>query len=126
MKTRDDIVQMVKAWNPSTSSDDDLRALDAALFQRSKEYGEKGMDGLLAWAVHSVAAAVTHYREAVREDQMEAESVLGCIRMGGRLRGNARGFGGPRMSVAAFWHEKIADAQGTLARILAVYACQVG
>jgi hypothetical protein len=118
MKTRAEVMTMVKGWKPTESADD----IDAALHERHKAYGAGSGDSLLAWSVDCVASAVRHYLEAVHEDRLASENVLGCVGLGGRLRGNLRGFGGPRFSTAAMWHEKIADAQDTLARVLDTYA----
>lgn len=117
MKSRKEIVEMVKAWTPA----EDMEPIDSALYERHKAHGEGSGDGLLSWAMSGLASAVRNYRDECLSDRVTFDDAQTALRCGVRVR-SLTGLSAPRASRRDVWHEKVADAQAALARIVETYA----
>ena len=117
MKTRQEVVEMVKAWTPVG----DMEAIDAALCERHKAYGKGSGDGLLAWAMSGLARAARCYRDEILSDRVTFDDAQTALRCGVSVR-SMTDLGAPRASRRDVWHEKAVDAQAALVRILETYA----
>lgn len=123
MKTRSEIVAMVKAWSSVTSRVDEFDAIDRALFERDKTFRERPagkLEGLLMWAVSGVASAVRDYQEACAEDQRSKE-IVGATLPHEPLTPDVARFAAQRMGRAAVALEQIPPAQAMLSRVLEAY-----
>ena len=128
MKTKTEIVEIVRRYNPmAATADADYRALDAALYERHAAQGKTGptesLDGLLMWTLTGVKQSAARYTEAVESQEAELERDLTALRLGQRLTA-ASTLSPPRLGLAGLYREALALAQVTLHRTLAAYEAE--
>jgi hypothetical protein len=125
MKTKAEIVEMVRRYNPmAATADADYLALDTALCERHAAQGKAGpaesLGGLLAWTLAGVKQSAARYTEAVESQEAEFERDLTALRSGQRLTA-ASALSPPRLGLVGLYREALALAQVTLHRTLAAY-----
>ncbi len=116
MKTKAEIVEMVRRYNPTAATADaDYCAIDTALYER-----HASLDGLLAWTLAGVKQSAARYMEAVESQEADLERDLTALRSGQRLTA-ASVLSPPRLGLVGLYRETLALAQVTLHRTLAAY-----